>query len=612
MKRLLSFLTAFCFISSSTIGVAACSIKSKNNSENSKKDITQIVQDFEQDVTKIWSQHYEKEVRNNLIALESMEEKNEFLNKYNIQKFSKPENKDKLTSQNKQQLTNDVEKLFKSKLLEEKLSDLKKVSKYKVILDEIDSVFEHVELIFNDNFQINSGEIIPGVYIGNVIIDYKIITKYKGLNNIEKFIQSGTLKYTSTDNDTFKEVGEVMYKNIAKDMFTSQETKDSVILKWNNVKQKSSNDLDGYIDSNTDLKLYFDGNKDFHQLLLNTIKKYFNSKFPSLEIRYDKKNIYKTSDFVKENKDYLIINNIAENKESEESFNLTIEKDKKEISKILQGDEESIKFFLLDKYYSNRNISKIRDAYLKTQNEFLTKFLNKNEISEYQKSDSYKLAIAIGYIEFIGPSIKIGKEDSFYNHQMPDFKLIVTYSINGNNEQIQQPFSEFGMRLFDIYKQVYKPNANVAEKEERYGYSYVFGLYFDNYLFSKEQFATFQPKTNSDINEYLKKFDSVYYTRMKELLSKTKGFENIFKNKDIIFTIKATNENLSYEQQRGLAFLSRDDNNAYLILSKWTSNTGDKIFKELEYIEINLFGLIKIKVYFDKNVTYSKGRFILF
>ncbi|WP_339020268.1 hypothetical protein [Spiroplasma endosymbiont of Atherix ibis] len=62
-----------------------------------------------------------------------------------------------MTVEEKKQLTADVEKMFKVDLLKQKLNELKKINEYKIILDEVDSVFEHFELLFNDNFKIKSG-----------------------------------------------------------------------------------------------------------------------------------------------------------------------------------------------------------------------------------------------------------------------------------------------------------------------------------------------------------------------------------------------------------------------------------------------------------------------
>ncbi|WP_339021702.1 hypothetical protein [Spiroplasma endosymbiont of Atherix ibis] len=77
-------------------------------------------------MTKIWTQHYEKEVASNLITVEDLKNDYKFLNKENIQKFSKLENK--LTVEHKKELTSDVEKLFQIKLLKQKLNELKKVN----------------------------------------------------------------------------------------------------------------------------------------------------------------------------------------------------------------------------------------------------------------------------------------------------------------------------------------------------------------------------------------------------------------------------------------------------------------------------------------------------
>ncbi|WP_339020348.1 lipoprotein [Spiroplasma endosymbiont of Atherix ibis] len=89
MKKLLSVLATVGVIASSTVSVVACGTKSEKKPEEYKKDITQVVRNFERDVAKIWSEHYEKEVASNLITLEDVKNDYKFLNKKNIQKFSK-------------------------------------------------------------------------------------------------------------------------------------------------------------------------------------------------------------------------------------------------------------------------------------------------------------------------------------------------------------------------------------------------------------------------------------------------------------------------------------------------------------------------------------------
>ncbi|AUB31759.1 lipoprotein [Spiroplasma floricola] len=603
MKKLLSILSVFAITSSATVTVVACGTKTESKNENKpeepKKDITKIVQDFEQEVSKIWSQHYEKEVAANLIGVESMEESNEFLNKYNIQKFSKPENKDKLTNENKKQLTNDVEKLFKVKLLEEKLNELKKVNKYKIILDEVDSVFENVELVFNDNFQIKSGEIVSGSYIGNVIVDYKVVTKYKGLADVEKFKQSGTLKYTSTESESFKKVGDVMYKNIAKDMFISKDTEKYVNLKWNNIKE-NKNDSDAYVGSNSQLKKYYNENNEFHEVLLKTINdKYFKQEFSSMEISYDKKSIYKTDDFAIQNKDYLVINNLNQSDNDIIGFDMRNAEQYKKFQKIIAQDEQESKSFLVDQFnYSNW--SKIRSNYKIAQDTFLNNFLNKNEISEYQKTDNYKLAIAMGYIDFIGPSIKIGKEESSYNHQMPDFKLAISYSMNGITDQNYKSIIDFSLKLFNVYQNTYEINL----KNIRYSAT---SVYFKKTKIWQEK--EIKGANNLKINSALTDFKDIYYANLKESLDKKSLNNNMFKEKYIHFSIKNVDVNLVNNQ----VWINNRNNESFFrvnIDDESSSNFLKTPFQNFDYMTLNLFGIIKIKLKFDRSYIVNEWSII--
>ncbi|AUB31748.1 lipoprotein [Spiroplasma floricola] len=607
MKKLLSVLATIGVVSSSSVSVIACGTKETKNNNQSKKDITQIVQDFQKDVEKIWTKHYEKEVLGNLIGVESMEEDNEFLNKYNIQKFSKPENKDKLTIENKKQLTNDIEKLFNAKLLREKIDALKKVTKYKIILDEVSSVFEHVELVFNNNFQINSGEIAPGSYIGNVIVDYKVVTQYMGMNNIEKFKKSGTLKYTSTDSKSFKEVGDVMYKNIAKDMFISQETQKYVNLKWSDIKNNSS-DSKAYVNSNSQLKKYYNENESFHNSLLKTINdKYFKAQFPSIDISYNKKSIYKTNNFAKENKNYLIVNNFYESDEDIKSFDLSNTKEYEMTRKMLLNNNEELNKFFLDTQFNRANWSKIRSNYKIAQNSFLTSFLNQSEIYEYQKTKNYDLGVAMGYVEFIGPSIKIGKDESFYNHELPDFKLAISYSINGINDEHNQSLSEFCLELFNVYKELYMPKEEESHSQRKW----LFDLWFYKYEIWKPTNNT-QIRSVRDVNNTLLNFNNSYYKNKEKHLNKFNLSSNSFKEENIYFSFNMTKE-FDQEIQKPIKFVFQENevlNDGFVFVDSLYSSS--KSLKTYDYMILNLFGVVKVKIKFDRNYNIGGSQFVIF
>ncbi|WP_339020333.1 lipoprotein [Spiroplasma endosymbiont of Atherix ibis] len=226
MKKLLSVLATFGIVASSTVSVVACGAKSETKPEKPeepKEDLNDIIRDFQEEVTNIYIDHMKIEVIQNLIVLSETEKNYLFIKKDNIKAFSNREKE--ITFENKKQIENDENLILKSKLLAEKLNELKKVNKYKVILDEVDSLFDGVEIIFNDNFKIKSGELFQGVYIWNFINEYKINIKYKGKSDIEKFELKDTLKYTSTDSEIFKVAGDNLVKNIENDFLVSNEMK---------------------------------------------------------------------------------------------------------------------------------------------------------------------------------------------------------------------------------------------------------------------------------------------------------------------------------------------------------------------------------------------------
>ncbi|WP_339021222.1 lipoprotein [Spiroplasma endosymbiont of Atherix ibis] len=65
MKNLLSVLATFGVVASSAVSVVACGKKIDDKKVSKPKvELTQVIQNFEQDVTKIWTQHYEKEFCN--------------------------------------------------------------------------------------------------------------------------------------------------------------------------------------------------------------------------------------------------------------------------------------------------------------------------------------------------------------------------------------------------------------------------------------------------------------------------------------------------------------------------------------------------------------------
>ncbi|WP_339020759.1 hypothetical protein [Spiroplasma endosymbiont of Atherix ibis] len=516
-----------------------------------------------------------------MITLEDAKNDYKFLNKENIQKFSKSENK--LTVEHKKQLTSDVEKLFQVKLLKQKLNELKKVNEYKIILDEVDSVFEHIELIFNDNFEINSEELSAGVYIGNVIVDYNIVTHYKGVNDVEKFKQSGILKYTSTESKAFKYFGDVMYKNIVKDMFTSSEEQKYVNLKWNDIKEEKQ-DYEAFVSSNSQLKKYYNENKDFQKGLLKIINdKYFKPKFPSLQIGYSKPSIYKTDNFLEKNKDYLFINNL----DDQNAIKLKEIDSRETISKILLGNEKEIKRILRDDVFNLETLEKNKKKYRVAQDKFLKGFLSETEVSEYQKTKYYDLAVAMGYVEFVGPVIKIGNNDFSYDHQFPDFKLAVSYSMNGLNDNLtDKSFIDLSLKLFGVYKNIWNP-AEFLDLQNKFKINYLNSK--DSKIWNRLD-KTGSGKNNkwniNIMNGYLNQYSSYYFKELDKSLNLLDMTRNIFKSSNILYSFDVKNSNLN-----GLL---------RLCIYNRMKNGENSFWKNLNYMRFDLFGIVKINIYLEE------------
>ncbi|WP_339021704.1 hypothetical protein [Spiroplasma endosymbiont of Atherix ibis] len=453
------------------------------------------------------------------------------------------------------------------------------------------SVFEHVELLFNDNFEINSGEVVEGIYIGNVVVDYNIVTNYKGLNDVEKFKQSGTLKYTSTESESFKKVGEAMYKNIAKDMFISQETQKYVNFKWSDIKGEKQ-DYEAYVNSNVQLKKYYNNSEDFHQALLKLLKdKYFKVAFPTLDISYSKRSIYRSNDFLAENKEYLIMNNF----DKENAIKLKEGQYTETISKILLGDEGLIRE-TLKVVFNSRALQKNRVKYSSAQDEFLNKFLSSVEVENYKVTDSYyDLAVAMGYADFVGPVIRIGEGQNSYMHKLPDFKLAISYSMNGENDEISDSFIDLSLKLFGIYKQLWAPQ--VADNKK-----FLFNMNYkkrDSIWKYIGNNAIAEDKSVKEVNSILQDYQQFYFIELEKSLSLLDMTRNVFKSSNILYLVNTDKaDDFIFNN---LLFRSSETNGFFRLY-----DSPNYFFANINYLTFSLFGIVEMNIYFKTNYDSSK------
>ncbi|WP_339021727.1 hypothetical protein [Spiroplasma endosymbiont of Atherix ibis] len=455
MKNLLSVLATLGFVASTTTSLVACVTKPNSKPIEPTKDITQIVKEFQKDVEKIYSEHIKNEVLQNLIGLEENEKNYLFIKKDNILKFSNKEAN--ITQKNKNEINNDESKILKFDLLKQKLNELKKVNEYKIILDEVESVYDGFQTIFDNNFKIRSGVINTHAYIGNFINDYKITVNYKGINDIEKYEIKDTFKYTSTESKTFKVSLDNLIKNIEKDILLSDEMKEFSNIEWKQVKKEQEQIYMGYSDLITRHEY---GDKFYNQSknklkIVNFIKNnYFKdflnlnmdfSKNKSLEVSTKRKvtlaKIFELKDATK----FTTFNNISS---SEKIFNT--------IFRISSENEES-KRTLKNLYFNDKNIDQWNKEFLLFKDNYLkTRKFTKYQLEKINQSSAYIEADAIFEVNVKNLSIIIGSGENEYKHELPSFNFLFTYIVTSNLQKKYDLINDYTLKeLISNFHKVY-------------------------------------------------------------------------------------------------------------------------------------------------------------
>ncbi|AUB31762.1 lipoprotein [Spiroplasma floricola] len=459
MKKLLSVLATVGVISSSVTGVVACGAKKETpkveKPEEPKQDIAQVVQKFEQDVTKIYSEHIKIEVLQNLIGLQETEKNYSFIKKDNILKFSNKETE--ITAKNKNEINSDESKILKLDLLAEKLNELKKVNEYKVILDSVDSVYNNFQVIFDNNFKIRSGVINQDAYIGNFINDYKITVNYKGINDIEKYEIKDTFKYTSTESQAFKLSSDNLIKNVEKDILFSNEMKEFSNIEWQQVKKDNDQLYMGYSDLITRSE-YGDNfyNKSENKLkIINFIKENYFKNFENLKMDFtkDKSLITDSSSEISlamlfEKKDVNKFTTFNDNSSSEKIF--------KTIFRTNAESSESKKT-LKDLYFNDKNMTQWNTEFLSLKDEYIkNRKFTKEQLETINKSSAYINADLISQANVKNLSILIGSGENEYKHELPNFNFLFTYNVTSNLSQKVDLINDYTLKeLIGNFHKVY-------------------------------------------------------------------------------------------------------------------------------------------------------------
>ncbi|AUB31758.1 hypothetical protein [Spiroplasma floricola] len=603
MKKSLSMLAVFGIISSTTVTVVACGTKTENkNSENKpeqpKEDLNQIIKDYQDEVTNIYIDHIKKEVMQNLIGVQESEKKHLFIKKDKIKDFTNKEKE--LTLKDKKDIENDENLILNSTLLAQKLNELKKVNKYKVILDDIDSIFDGVEIIYNDNLKIKSGELSQGVYIGNFINEYKINIRYKGKNSIEKFEIKDILKYTSTDSEAFKLAADNLAKNMEKDFLVSSEMKKYSNFEWNNIKGNKQS-YEGYGEFSNEIKNYINLNDEYKNSLISFIKQNYFESFQNLNLEFNKNNIFMDSSF----KNNLL--NVFESKSAKsfEDYTKSDQNSEKIFKTIFRNDpnSESTKQILKELYFTNNNMDKWNKELITLKSNYLKNLkLTDQQTNLIEKSNEYISADSIGNFKLKGATITIGSGINKYIHELPDFNLSVTYNASSKVEEKVDFLSEFTSKvIIKGMHNFYGIDSNFKYPEFNSDQDYLMNIG------NKEIISNIKKKFS---NEYQLKFpgtfsqvfwniwSSVSYQKSKEFISNLNifnmlstnalGFVHfIFENHSKFLKDFSSSSNGTYYNNKVDPTINENDISLIPTKGGSKSNSPDLITFKLGYLAVN-------------------------
>ncbi|ALD66548.1 lipoprotein [Spiroplasma cantharicola] len=554
MKKLLSLLGAVTLVASSSATVVAC-----GETDPGKDEIItgELIKKFEKEVTNIFAEHLEKNVYQNLINLPVTEIDNQFLNKTTIEQYQ-GKSAQEIGEYRLNQLSLDIIKVLDIENLEKSLNELKSINEYNIILSDVNSLYKGIVFEWS-TLKINSNN-SQQMYLGNVVLDYKIQIQYKGKKEVETLNIGDTLKYTSTDNGALKTATNLFYRNIASDYLASKAQDDikQTNLKWKDI-MGSKKESDGYGKIDKELVYYY--NKDrktngFEKSIISFIKSEYFAGLEALPLVFEGGSIFKGAEL---NQTSLLtsINKIksADNKEAIK-YDYSNLNGQVMMKTIFRNNPETTnpKQALRNQYFVKRNKDIWNKDFNLLKEDFL-KTLNGN-FDEYKNSSEYKSSVAMGYINLRGLSINLGS--NAYIHELPDFKIAVNYMIdlNENEDKALDDMSEFSVKTIKAF-------------HETFGVDYDYG---------------YVPEANSkdDILMALKRSDftkKINFNQagaggsefMSYQLSLTNELTNLESYRESMFDLA----NLSSDTM--FSFSQRYSNSfQYLFISKWFKNYDER------------------------------------
>ncbi|WP_339030704.1 lipoprotein [Spiroplasma endosymbiont of Cantharis nigra] len=461
MRKLLSLLGAVTLIATSSTTVVACG-QDKVVPPIIGINYEELVQSLKKDVNEIFWKHLNENVYKNLVGLPDTESNYYFLNRTKITENSE-KGAAELDPFDLRQLENDLKKILEMDQLSKDLNTLKNVNEYKVILNDVNNLLANI--IFDwSSLTIKSYESEEDkLYLGNVIVDYKIEIKYKGEKDIESFYINENIKYTSTNSDSLKKASDDFYKNISKDYFSSTDSSDikHTNLNWENLRSNKKSS-DGLGKTDKEFKKYYqdDSNQNgFKKSMIDFIKKnYFDKVGNTLPLSFEGDLIYKFSEM---NKFSLFSSiNKYKNYENEESikFNYSQDEGRIMLDTVFRKDPNSgaTQNILSTQYFKISNYKVWKSDFENQKDNFLKELkLNEEVSNQIKQTNEFKSSTALGYINLTGLSINLA--NGTYIHELPDFKIAVNYfiDIDQSDAQILSKMSEFSVESLKVWHKIF-------------------------------------------------------------------------------------------------------------------------------------------------------------
>ncbi len=462
MRKLLSLLGAISLIATSSSTVVACG-EGPEPPTTEGINYDEIIEALKKDVNEIFSKHLTENVYKNLIGLPDTESNYYFLNRTKISENNEKGAND-LDPFDLQQLENDLKKILEVDQLSKDLNNLKSINEYKIILNDVNNVLKNI--IFDwSSLTIKSYESKEEdkLYLGNVVVNYKIEVQYKGEKDIESFYINENIKYTSTNSDSLKKASDDFYKNISKDYFSSTDSADfkHTNLNWENLRDKKKSSA-GLGRTDKEFKKYYENDsKDngFKKSMIDFIKKnYFDKVGNTLPLSFEGDLIYKSSDMSKTS----LFNSVNKKKSyaNEESIKFDYSKDEGRImlDTVFRKDPNSgtTQNILSTQYFKTSNYKVWKSDFQNQKDSFLKQLkLDEETSNQIEQTNEFKSSTALGYVNLTGLSINLA--DATYIHELPDFKIAVNYfvDINQSDAQILSKMSEFSVESLKAWHKIF-------------------------------------------------------------------------------------------------------------------------------------------------------------